>query len=533
MSLSRLLNTAWMLSCRRAHTAFLKATRQVQLTQTSLLRQILNRNRDCRFGRRHDFASIQDIDQFRGSVPLAGYSEFEPDIEDICAGKSGILTSEAVRLLEPTSGTTSGRRLIPYTTSLQQQFQRGINVWIADLFSHRPAVRQGRAYWSVTPAIENETTPGGLRIGFAEDTEYLHPIAQNVARRLLAITAKQMLKVDQKQVFYETLRRLIHVRDLSLISVWSPTFLTTMAHRLEVDSERIHHTLRKLDDSRNLLEIVRSNRPLPDKLRAIWPQLAVISCWADGSAAYHIPQLQALFPEIEIQPKGLVSTEAFVSIPLVNCQGSALAIQSHFFEFQPVDGADSSVRLAHELIEGHQYKVIVTTGGGLYRYQTQDVVSIVGSINETPLIQFCGRGDQTIDLVGEKLAEFFVEDAVRNALTESRLRNPRVLLVPDAKRPGYRLFVSCSQLMVPALEIRDAVETRLSDNPYYKHAVQVGQLSPLSITIVEHPGELVQAYEDQLALSGVRRGDIKPTILVPRQYADRVLKRLLPSGADN
>ena len=533
MWLSRLLNTAWMLSCRRDRTAFLKASHQVRRTQVSLLNEILNRNRDCRFGRQYDFASIQDIDQFRDRVPLADYSAFEPDIKDICAGKSGILTSECVRLLEPTSGTTSGRRLIPYTKLLRQQFQRSINAWIADLFCHRPAVRQGRAYWSITPAIESEKTSGGLRIGFEDDTEYLHPVARRVASKLLAVSTNEMQRVRQDDVFFETLRRLIHVRDLSLISVWSPTFLASMARGLEVDSERICRAVRSSGHSRELLEIVSSNSPLPDRLREIWPQLAVISCWADGSAASYIPQLQAMFPGIEIQPKGLVSTEAFVSFPLVDHEGSALAIQSHFFEFQPVDGTEATTRLAHELIEGQQYKVIVTTGGGLYRYQTQDVVTIVGIINETPLIRFCGRADQTTDLVGEKLGHIFVEEAVRDALTESNMRNAPALLVPDAKRPGYRLFVGCSQTLISASEIRDAVEKRLSANPYYKHAIQVGQLIPLSATIVERQWELIQAYEDQLASCGVRRGDIKPAILVSTQHADRVLTRLIRFRGDS
>ena len=56
---------------------------------------------------------------------------------------------------------------------------------------------------------------------------------------------------------------------------------------------------------------------LADKLQLIWPGLALISCWTDAAAGQFLPQLRELFPAIEIQPKGLLATEAFVSFPLV------------------------------------------------------------------------------------------------------------------------------------------------------------------------------------------------------------------------
>ena len=50
-------------------------------------------------------------------------------------GERGVLTRDPVRIFEPTSGTTSGEKLIPYTADLQHQFQRAISAWIGDLFS--------------------------------------------------------------------------------------------------------------------------------------------------------------------------------------------------------------------------------------------------------------------------------------------------------------------------------------------------------------------------------------------------------------
>ena len=64
-----------------------------------------------------------------------------------------------------------------------------------------------------------------------------------------------------------------------------------------------------------------------------------------------------------LQGKGLIATEAFVSLPLLPDCDPVLAVNSHFFEFNDTETGD--IRLAHEVEEGKVYSVIVTTGGGL------------------------------------------------------------------------------------------------------------------------------------------------------------------------
>lgn len=46
---------------------------------------------------------------------------------------------------------TQASKLIPYTTSLKAEFQRGLGAWIADLYAGKPTLMSGRAYWSITP----------------------------------------------------------------------------------------------------------------------------------------------------------------------------------------------------------------------------------------------------------------------------------------------------------------------------------------------------------------------------------------------
>src|SRR5690606_28873372 len=75
---------------------------------------------------------------------------------------------------------------------------------------------------------------------------------------------------------------------------------------------------------------------LKDVLPALWPKLSLISCWTDMHARAASERLAKMFPSSRIQPKGLLATEAFVSFPLEGRIGSALAITSHFLEFEPL-----------------------------------------------------------------------------------------------------------------------------------------------------------------------------------------------------
>ena len=142
---------------------------------TTAVRRCSHANRDTWFGVRHGFDRIATLHAYQQRVPPATYADF--DAADSSASrreKPNVLTAEPVTLLEPTSGTTGGEKLIPYTAGLRRQFQRGVAAWIADLFCRRPAVRRGRAYWSISPALgPPRTSPGGMPIGFADDAEYL------------------------------------------------------------------------------------------------------------------------------------------------------------------------------------------------------------------------------------------------------------------------------------------------------------------------------------------------------------------------
>jgi hypothetical protein len=536
MNSTYLLNSAWMMKCRSEAKAFERAADCVAKTQAALLRDMLRRNADTEFGRNHGFDRVATPQEFQRRVPLATYDNFANPINRIAAGAPNLLTSDPVTLLEPTSGTSRGEKLIPYTSSLRRQFQRMASAWIYDLFSRRPAVRGGRAYWSISPAtMHRRRTQCGIPIGFDDDTAYLGGIERRLMHRLLAVPGSVAKLTDVAEFRYATLVHLIQARDLTLISIWSPTFLEALLTPLEAFRDRLAYDVQTSDAE--LAAILRADLPPQEMLAQIWPRLALVSCWADGAAARYVGRIRELLPEVEIQPKGLLATEGCVSFPLIGHDGAALALRSHFFEFQEVDAAEeeaAACRLAQELRLGDRYRVVLTTGGGLYRYRLGDVVEVVGFHRQCPLLRFQGRSGAVSDRVGEKLDEAFVAPVVDRVLSSHGITPRFALLAPedpteletalvenDTKprraAPRYRLFVQPAGAFPDHATVRslqEMLEAALEENPHYRHAVLIEQLAPVAVTILDPGGASAWSiYERRRLAQGLKAGDIKPTSL--------------------
>ncbi|MES1211504.1 MAG: GH3 auxin-responsive promoter family protein, partial [Acidobacteriota bacterium] len=245
----------------------------------------------------------------------------------------------------------------------------------------------------------------------------------------------------------------------------------------------------------------------PDVPTRIWPRLGLISCWGDAHAALSLPELSRAFPGVEIQPKGLLATEGFVTIPFRGAW--PLAVRSHFFEFLPEDDGDS--RFAWELEEDRVYSVVLTTGGGLYRYRLQDRVRVEGFVEKTPSLRFLGKEGHVSDLRGEKLHESFVAGVLARVFTRIGISPRFAMLAPADEGPaGYVLYLEAVE--APA-GLEEMVDAELSANPHYRLCRELGQLAAARVVPVAE--NAYSRYVEQCRRRGQRLGDVKPLALSP------------------
>jgi hypothetical protein len=540
-------NSLWVVGCLPALARFHRATKHVAATQEAILSRILRANAGTEFGHAHRFSSVRSAREYQERVPLGDYEVCSSQIKRMACGEKNVLTREPVRLFEPTSGSSSSEKWIPYNRALQREFQAGINAWLADLFSHDPALMSGQAYWSLSPAASGDRkTVGGIPIGFDEDAAYLGGWQQRIVNWSMAAPSAVRGISDMETFRYVTLLSLIRSPKLKLISVWNPSFLSLLVARVQEWGDTLAHDLeRGTITTRTAVPRILLRKLRPDLQRAgelrgalragdpgaihvrLWPGLRLLSCWTDANSSAAARTLACMFPQARVQGKGLIATEGFVSFPLHGQEGSALAICSHFLEFLPADAVGSCdferPQLAHELEKGQKYGVVLTTGGGLYRYQLQDLIEVIGKVHECPLIRFLGRQSYVSDWFGEKLNEAHVSEILREVFDELELSPAFAMLACEADRPepGYVLYIESSATEIDLHRARVRIEERLRENFHYNYARQLGQLATLRAFRANGAAE---TFVEAMRQSGQRAGAIKQMALDQRGGWSRIFR---------
>jgi hypothetical protein len=519
----RALNALPVAGYWRASRRFDAALKEPESVQRDLLLGMLRRNQSCVYGMQYGFDSIRSVDEYQQRVPVVTYDDLAPFVERMKAGEKRILTTELVLMFEKSSGSASAAKYVPYTHTLRAQIQSALGPWISDLHSSFPKIAHGCSYWLVTPlSRDRELTRGDIPVGFESDTEYFGPLRRCLLENIMAVPADLARVTDLEDCLYLTLRYLLQARSLTFLSVWNPSFLLILLNRLELHGERLTRDLldgkasvsaplpsrvigslrRDANQSRNLRAMLRRGRIEADVL---WPSLALISCWTSAESASTIDEIRLAFPGVHIQGKGLLATEGVVSIPIERYQGCVASLTSHFLEFQ--DSKSGACRLMSELETGGEYSVVLTTGGGLWRYQLGDRVRVKGFAERTPILEFIGKEDCVSDLRGEKLNAIFVAKALRQF--ESCRSAAFAMLAPSGdKIPSYTLFLE-SQHCDSALEA--LLDEKLRQNPHYSYCRDLGQLGAVRVFRIECGAR--EAYLKHCKALGQRAGNVKMTAL--------------------
>lgn len=416
--------------------------------------------------------------------------------------------------LEPTSGSGGPRKLVPYNRALRAEFRRAIAAWIVPQFMQRPDLMRGRAYWSITPQLpqtpENECE---VPVGFAADSDYLGGVISRLAGGIMAVPAEVGRLNRMKDFWRATLCSLLGSADLRLISVWHPSFVQLLLAHMR---ENWDHLIRALHDGWSDAPGGPVIRPAParalqlaalgpDEAGRIWPRLGLVSCWGGDATEPYLESIRSEFPQAAIQPKGLVATEAVVTIPMGVLR--PLAVRSHFYEFRDDDGR---IHPAWQLLEGREYTVIVTTAGGFLRYDLGDRVRVDGFVGQAPSLEFIGRVGDLSDHFGEKLESSFVSRVILDSIRECEVKAAFTMMAFEhGSRPRYSLFIEPEGPLPERLA--EVVDRGLRANVHYDLCRRLGQLDSLEAVSV---GCGAWAwYADRLSKEGIRLGDIKPVAL--------------------
>jgi len=470
-------------------------------------------------GQRRGVRADWSWEEFARQMPVTGWNDYAEAINVQRERKQALLIDSPVMRYQPTSGSTSAVKWVPYTKMFLDELDQVITAWVGDLYRQFPRQGKGTHYWSLSwiPTELRSQTAGDIN----DDMKML-----SWGKRLLAYltqSAPQEIALAQTSddSLFATIAYLAADESLGFISIWSPTFGLGLLEQMSVWKDELAAVLSSgqwgprhahmagvpCPRSMRAAALLRSWDGVltPAFFEALWPSLAVLSAWDTAAATPWARKLQSHLPQAHFQGKGLWATEGVVTFPF---QGRyPLAYMSHAFEF--IDAHDGAVLAPWQLRQGQEVIPLLTTGSGLSRYQMSDVLRVDGSLGQVPCLTFLGRNDG-VDLVGEKTSATTAQMVQDGLSLQGAL--PVTLLALDEARhrsPGYVLLVECDEgapQQALQSDLASQVEKALQANFHYKLARELGQLQRAACVALPHMRAI---YLDQCRERGMIEGNIK------------------------
>ncbi|MEL6344802.1 MAG: GH3 auxin-responsive promoter family protein [Myxococcota bacterium] len=405
---------------------FLTSLDDPRAAQQRRLRVILNAARGSRFFAAHNLDAVQTLDDLRRTLPIRTYAQMSAWFDALANGQRDALTASPPSMLLETSGTTGTPKWLPVTRPWADSVADAQKLWLLAMVRDHEAVTRGKALTIVSPA-EHARAPGGLPVG--SNTGRMNRAQPWWLRMRYPVPyAAFGLKPSALKIY--TLLRFALQQPITSITTANPSTVLLLARCLEawkedLAADLVDGTLKRgpaaeMDPRtrRSFYWSLRRRRPPKDwRMGHIWP-LVLINCWKGGAARYFVERIpDALGRELPIREVGVTASEGYFAIPLGDdWPGGVLWTEGHIMEF--VDVLTDDVCWAWELSPGRQYRMIITTEAGLFRYDLRDIIEVVGRCGQTPVIRFVGKAGRYLNATGEKVTEEQISTALRDAAAE-------------------------------------------------------------------------------------------------------------------
>lgn len=517
MNTTLVLQKIIQLQYTREQKKFQKSLNRLEETQAAKLQQILNYLRPSM----PSLNEIKTYDDFIAKQKTTHYSDWQPWIEEIRNNEKHSFRKICSRF-EPTSGSTNAIKWIPYSKAFLQELNLAAATWLADTFSQYPKALEGKHYWSLS------WVPPHLRDSHNSNDVDLFPFWQRAfLSQIMAVPDQVKMAGSQEACWFASLVYLVACRDLSLISIWSPTFLIQMLNDIIKFKSEIVATLKNgfwcrfsnelkgiacpqsLEQSQQLQNWTETLNT--DTIKLTWPKLALISAWDSSTARGWAKELKKLFPDIPLQGKGLWATEGVVTFPYHGQK--VLATRSHFYEFRCLQ--TDRILPCWQIEVGMQVQPIITSSSGLLRYELPDKMTVTHFIGDTPCLQFVNRIN-SIDLVGEKIDFDTAQSLIQEINHKFGVHG--ICLIADKNaipKPKYELLIEGT--FQNKAEIEEYLETKLCNNYHYKLSRQLGQLGASQVLPTQDALQILKQFHKS-SIGGNNK--IEPIVLRHEQLLE-------------
>lgn len=347
--------------------------------QREVLQDLVTSAQYTEFGRKYNFSKLFNVKAFKEAVPIHEYDDIKPYIERIMQGEQNILWNTPIYWFAKSSGTTSDKsKFIPIS---EESLQDGHYKASKDVLS---------MYYQFNPD-SNLLTGKGLVIGGSHNINPMNNDAQygDLSAVLL-----------QNSPFWG---HWIRTPDLSiaLMDEWESKIEKLAESTIKENVTSISGVPTwTLVLFKRILEITGKHN-----MSEVWPSLELYMHGGVSFTPYREQFRQLIGKDINYLEMYNAS-EGFFAAQDVPGQEGMLLFTDHgiFMEFMPVSeyGKSNPQTIGLQDVEpGHNYALVISTNGGLWRYLVGDTVQFT-SIRPYR-VKVSGRLKHYINAFGEEV----------------------------------------------------------------------------------------------------------------------------------
>ncbi|HSF59855.1 MAG TPA: GH3 auxin-responsive promoter family protein, partial [Candidatus Binatia bacterium] len=366
-----------------------------------------------------------------------------------------------------------------------------LRAWLHYARADHPGMFSGKVFSLVSPAVEGYT-PCGIPYGSTSGVVYRD---MPWAVRSTYAVPYPVFEIEDYDAKYYCLMRIGIANEISCVATANPSSVVKMCEMADTYADTLLHDLADgtLRPDLNIPKPIRESlsgqfKPMPEKARDLetarqkrsgkllpadyWPGLTLIACWKGGTVGHYVERFNQWFdPDgknpIPVRDWGYLSSEARGSIPVSDegC-GGVLTVASNVYEFVEAEDLEQNpdcpqawrILGVEEVEVGKQYYIFITTTGGLYRYDINDVIEVVGHYNGTPIISFCRKGRGMTSITGEKVSVDQVIEAFQRSARDLAITVDHFKAEADVEGARYVFKMEASQ-PIPQERLRQMLES--------------------------------------------------------------------------
>lgn len=459
--------------------------------QRKIMMKLIHEAAQTDFGRDHDFASINNYEDFKKRVPVRDYEGLRPYIDRVVAGEQNVMWKGKPAYFAKTSGTTSGAKYIPISKeSMPEHLKAARNALLTYIHETGKAdfVNGKMIFLQGSPVM---TIKNGIKVG------RLSGIVANLVPAYLQRNRMPSYKtncIDDWESKVDAIVEETISEDMTLIS-GIPPWVQMYFDRLTAKSGG-----KKIKDIFKNLQLFVYGGVNYEPYRAK----------IEGSIGRKIDS-------IETYP----ASEGFIAYQDSQQDKSLLILANAgmFYEFIPADEYynEHPQRLSLEQVELEKnYALVLNTNAGLWGYSIGDTVKFVSKHPYKILVT--GRIKHFISAFGEHVIGEEVEQALWSVAEGEQVSITEFTVAPqitppEGGLPYHEWFVEFDNapkdLMAFSRKVDEALQKK---NIYYHDLINGKVLQPLVIRSLKN-----NAFVDYMRAEGKLGGQNK----VPRLSNDR------------